>query len=147
MSFAHGSAATRSLMSVSAPTDSGDLVPVTESNPFTTPIPDGVVDTAGQTLTYTITIVNDGNVDIAGSDIVVTDKFEGTTISVGTLTSSDGDTTTFNHGQTWQYTYAVTVTQDWINNNGGGDGTLDNIATASTISGVLPTTTAPGPSI
>ena len=33
-------------------------------------------------------------------------------------------------GETWSYTAAHTVTQAEIDSNGGGDGDLDNIATA-----------------
>ncbi len=137
-------------VAVSAPTDKSDpeaAQPV-ESHPHFDVPAATVVDTHGQTLSYTVTLVNTGNVDIAGSDIVVSDSYEGAAatlldnigvITGATLTSSDHVTSTFDVGATWTFTYSHTVTQDELNSNGSGDGLLSNTVTASTVDGVLST--------
>ncbi|MEZ5335496.1 MAG: hypothetical protein R2741_09770 [Methanolobus sp.] len=91
---------------------------------------DGVINTAGEIIDYQIVVTNDGNADLSG--VSVSDPLlEGT---YGTLTgpsesiSSDG---ILEVGEMWTYTGSYTVQQSDINDNGGGDGDIDNTATVS----------------
>ena len=50
---------------------------------------------------------------------------------VGTFNSGDTDQDSLlDVGETWQYTASHTVTQAELDTNGGGDGDIDNTATA-----------------
>jgi uncharacterized repeat protein (TIGR01451 family) len=90
--------------------------------------PNGHVDLAGDVISYQIVVSNDGNVDLTGtsvSDPLLTAPF-------GTLSAPGGDTFepgTLNVGEIWTYTGTYTAQQSDINNNGGGDGDIDNTAT------------------
>ena len=82
------------------------------------------VDAAGDQITYTVTVTNPGNVTITG--ITVTDP-------LGTLTCATSGTATIASlapaaQETCTLTYALT--QAVLDSNGGGDGDLDNTATA-----------------
>src|SRR5438874_2024308 len=82
-------------------------------------------------LDNTITLINDGNVDITNATL--TDTVEG--YPTQTLTSHTGDTTnpgTLDVNETWTYTAKYTVTQTDLDNNAGGDGKISYVATAST---------------
>ena len=67
---------------------------------------DAAVTTAGETIEYTITVANTGNVDL--TDVVVTDVFAGgaTLVSGDTNANSVLETT-----ETWAYTADYVVTQ------------------------------------
>ena len=86
-----------------------------------------VADLAGEQITYTITVENEGNQTLTG--VVVTDPFAdaGSITLVADAASADGE---LDVGETWSYTAAHTVTQAEIDSNGGGDGLLENTATA-----------------
>ncbi len=90
---------------------------------FFTNADDAIVDTAGETIEYTIVVDNTGNVDL--TNVVLTDAFAGG----ATLTS--GDTNTNNileTTETWTYTADYVVTQADLN----AGGTLTNVATVDT---------------
>jgi uncharacterized repeat protein (TIGR01451 family) len=84
-------------------------------------------DTAGELINYTITVANTGNVTLTG--VTVTDPFA----SLGPTRVADavGDNDALLEvGETWSYTAAHSVTQAEIDSNGGGNGLLENTATA-----------------
>src|SRR6185437_10375216 len=89
------------------------------------------VEHAGDIVTYTVTLKNDGNVDLTQVDLK--DALEGAGgVDKGTPTSGDtSDTGVLDVGETWTWTYTHTVTQTEIDSNGGGDGVLTNVATAT----------------
>ena len=71
---------------------------------------------------------NTGNTTLTG--VVVTDPYaDAGSIVRGADVVGDNDDL-LEVGETWGYTAAHTVTQAEIDSNGGGDGELDNIATA-----------------
>ena len=90
-------------------------------------LPGQIADVAGETLNYTITVANTGNTTLTG--VVVTDPNAdpGSIVLVADAASADGK---LDVGETWTYTAAHTVTQAEIDSNGGGDGDIDNTATA-----------------
>jgi uncharacterized repeat protein (TIGR01451 family) len=93
-------------------------------------VADGTADTAGDVINYAITVVNDGNMTLTGA--MVSDP------SVSNLAYSSGDTDSdgkIDVGETWTYTASHTVTQADLDSNGGGDGTIDNTASATTDQG------------
>ena len=99
-------------------------------------VADGVADEAGDVINYTINVFNDGNMTLTGvtvSDPFVTDlaAIENLGFNVGDL-NSDGKLSV---GETWQYTASHTVTQAEIDDNGGGDGFIDNTASVTTDQG------------
>ncbi|MCA0904764.1 hypothetical protein, partial [Qipengyuania aquimaris] len=98
----------------------------------------GQVDSAGDVINYNITIANTGNFALSG--VTMTDKVEAYS-SVNATPVEDGFG--FNIGDTdadgyldvdevWEYTASYTVTQEDIDNGGGGDGAIDNVATGDT---------------
>jgi uncharacterized repeat protein (TIGR01451 family) len=104
----------------------------------TATVPGGTADTAGEVVSYAITVANDGNMSLTGvavSDPSVTD--------LAAVTSGGFNAGDTNHdgklsvGETWQYTASHTVTQGDLDSNGGGDGTIDNTASVSTAQGAL----------
>ena len=87
-----------------------------------------VVDAAGDVINYTITVANTGNTTLTG--VVVTDpNADAGSIVRGADVVGDNDGL-LEVGETWGYTAAHTVTQAEIDSNGGGDGDIDNTATA-----------------
>ena len=84
---------------------------------------DAVVDTAGETIEYTITVDNTGNVDLTG--VVLTDTFAGgaTLVSGDTNTNGILETT-----ETWVYSADYVVTQADLN----AGAPLVNVATVDT---------------
>jgi uncharacterized repeat protein (TIGR01451 family) len=87
----------------------------------------GAADSAGDVINYAITVENTGNVTLTG--VTVTDPFAdaGSITLVADAASADGE---LDVGETWSFTAAHTVTQAEIDSNGGGDGQLENTATA-----------------
>jgi uncharacterized repeat protein (TIGR01451 family) len=83
---------------------------------------------AGEAIQYAITVANTGNVTLTG--VTVTDPYaDAGSIVRGADVVGDGDNL-LEVGETWGYTAAHTVTQAEIDSNGGGDGKLENTATA-----------------
>ena len=90
--------------------------------------PGAVVNGAGDVINYTITVANTGNTTLTG--VVVTDpNANAGSIVRGADVVGDNDGL-LEVGETWTYTAAHTVTQAEIDSNGGGDGDIDNMATA-----------------
>ncbi len=90
------------------------------------------VDSRGDTITYTITVSNTGNVSV--TSISVSDP-------LGTVTCSSSGNATIAalsplQAETCSFTY--TVTQADLDGRGGGDGDIDNTASASGSYGATP---------
>jgi len=77
-----------------------------------------VADAAGDVLNYTVTVFNPGNMTL--TDVVVTDDLTG--LSVSGVILAPGES------QTYQTSYVLT--QQDLNSDGGGDGFIENTATA-----------------
>ena len=106
-------------------------VPVTQAaalNIVKEAVPGRTADVAGEMISYTITVANTGNTTLTG--VVVTDpNANAGSIVRGADAVGDNDAL-LEVGETWAYTAAHTVTQAEIDSNGGGDGDIDNMATA-----------------
>jgi uncharacterized repeat protein (TIGR01451 family) len=89
---------------------------------------------AGDTISYTVTVANAGNVTLTG--IGVSDPLVALTYQSGD-TDSDSQ---LDIGETWTYAGSYTLLQNDLNTNGGGDGDIDNTVTVS--SAQLPPQTA-----
>jgi len=85
---------------------------ITEGNGNTT------ADTAGDVLNYTVTVFNRGNVTL--TDVTITDNLTGLLIQNVTLAPGESKT----------YLTSYTLTQQDLDTNGGGDGYIENTATA-----------------
>ena len=85
------------------------------------------VDEAGDVITYTITIDNDGDVDL--TDVVVDDPLLGG--NLGAPTSGDNADGILGTDETWIYTATYDVTGTDISTDGGGDGDIDNTVTVT----------------
>jgi uncharacterized repeat protein (TIGR01451 family) len=88
----------------------------------------GHVNAAGDVISYHIVVSNNGNVDLTGTSVI--DAL--LTGPNGTLSAVSGDTTdvgTLNVGEVWTLNGTYTAQQSDIDNNGGGDGDIDNTAT------------------
>ncbi len=92
------------------------------------------VSAAGTVVTYTIAVNNSGNTAL--NAISVTDPLG----SVVCPSSGAATVTTLAAGATENCTLSYTVPQSVLNANGGGDGDIDNTATASTTYNALPVT-------
>ena len=75
-------------------------------------------DTAGETITYAIKVYNAGTVTLTG--VTVTDELTGLSESIPSLAP----------GETASYSTQYTLTQADLDNNGGGDGDIDNASVA-----------------
>ena len=89
--------------------------------------PTGTADEAGDVISYQIVVTNDGNVDLTSVD--VSDPLIDATLTGPT--ESDTTDGILAPGETWTYTGTYTVQQGDINDDGGGDGDIDNTATVS----------------
>ena len=88
----------------------------------------GAADSAGDVINYAITVANTGNVTLSG--VTVTDPYANAgSIVRGADVVGDNDAL-LEVGETWSFTAAHTVTQAEIDSNGGGNGQLENTATA-----------------
>jgi uncharacterized repeat protein (TIGR01451 family) len=97
----------------------------------TAAVPGGTADTVGEVISYAITVANVGDTALTG--ITVTDSTASNLAPVLSAGFNSGDTNHDNKlsaGETWQYTANHTVTQNDIDSNGGGDGVIENTATA-----------------
>ena len=119
----NGSAITTSISSQS--------VPVIPPNPDIAVTKAGVLNdddgtpglSAGDTISYTVTVTNPGNVSLTG--ITVTDPLVTLVLQSGDLDNDfrlDAD-------ETWIYTGDYTITGFDLATNGGGDGDIDNTVT------------------
>src|SRR6185312_4230802 len=96
---------------------------------------DGKIDSPADDITYTITVVNDGNVTLTG--VNTSDSLLGT---LGTHTDTGGSGSNVDNvldvGETWTYTVSRDTQQSDINNRGNVDGTADdnihNVVTVAT---------------
>src|SRR5262249_40552176 len=117
-----------------------------ESKGFDLNVDKAVVDSTNQTVTYTVRLVNDGNVAVAKTGITLTDSFEGGAPVDLTALPFSGDTNPnagdqagyLDPGETWVWTYTHPVTQTDLDSNGNpngtdavADGTLENVVSAS----------------
>ena len=75
-------------------------------------------------------VTNDGNVDLTGVSVAdpLLEGANGTLRAAVESLTADG---VLEVGETWTYTGTYTVQQSDINDNGGGDGDIDNTATVS----------------
>ena len=94
-------------------------------------VPGGTANAVGEVVSWTIDVGNAGNAAVAG--VTVTDPLAPNVapVLVGGFNSGDTDADTLlDVGETWHYTASHTVTQAELDTNGGGDGDIDNMATA-----------------
>ena len=131
---------------ITAPQTSSTETPITQAPAYTivksvTDVggdgPTGVVDAAGDVINYSIVITNTGNLSI--TNVVMDDPLlsgaNGTLIT--TPVESGAVDSILSVGETFTYTGTYTVQQSVIDDNGGGDGDIDNIA--SVVSGEITT--------
>jgi uncharacterized repeat protein (TIGR01451 family) len=79
------------------------------------------VDAAGQVITYNIKVYNAGSVTLTG--VTVTDELTNLNLLIPSLAP----------GQFQEIPTTYTVTQDDLNNNGGGNGAIENITVADSV--------------
>lgn len=102
----------------------------------TASVPGGTADTAGEVISYAITIENDGNMTLTGVSVADPSVSNLAAVESGGFNAGDTDMDgVFDVGELWQYSASHTVTQSDIDTNGGGDGTIDNTATVTTTQG------------
>jgi len=127
---------------LSSPVDTGGLAAIptipTQTTPAPTPQPtpnpllsidkqvvsvdpsgNGIADHAGEVITYNVVVTNSGNETL--TNVVVNDPLTGLNETIASLAP----------GATQSFTTTYTVQQSDIDNNGGGDGDIDNTATAA----------------
>ena len=80
---------------------------------------DGVLNAAGEIVTYDLVVTNGGNTTLTG--VTVKDPLTGADVAIGTLAPGQSETVATSYK----------LTQKDLNNNGGGDGDIDNTATAN----------------
>jgi uncharacterized repeat protein (TIGR01451 family) len=85
------------------------------------------VDSAGDVIHYTVTLNNTGSVALTG--VTVSDPLVTNLVRVSGDTDGDNQ---LDATETWVYTGTYTVLQSDIDNNGGGDGDIDNTVSGDT---------------
>lgn len=113
---------------------SSQSVPVVPANPDVAVTKAGVLNdddgtpglSAGDTISYTVTVTNPGNVSLTGLN--VTDPLLPLTLESG---DNDNDFR-LDTDETWIYTGDYTITAFDLATNGGGDGDIDNTVTVET---------------
>jgi uncharacterized repeat protein (TIGR01451 family) len=105
--------------------------------------PGGEVDSAGDVIDYVITIQNTGNVDLTG--VTVIDPRAETLVRGADIAGNNDNV--LDVGETWSFTASHAVTQAEIDNNGGGDGDIDNTAIATSDQAAPDIASAPVPLI
>lgn len=116
---------------VTAPISS-QSIPVVPANPDLAVTKAGVLNdddgtpglSAGDTISYTVTVTNPGNVTLTG--ITINDPLVALNFQSGDL---DNDFS-LDTNETWIYTGDYTITSFDLATNGGGDGDIDNTVTA-----------------
>lgn len=127
--------------SVTSPTSSA-AVPVVPAAPLLQLVKTGVLKdsdsipglSAGDTIDYTLTITNAGNVSLSGA--AVSDPL----VTLAYASGDAGQPGILDAGETWTYTGTYTLTQADLDGNGGGDGDIDNTATVNATAGSSPVT-------
>jgi len=86
---------------------------------------------AGDVVNYSIAVANTGNVTLTG--LTVIDQVETNAATTATFVSGDVDGDgNLDVGEIWNFTVSYTLTQEDLDTRGGGNGLLDNTATADT---------------
>jgi uncharacterized repeat protein (TIGR01451 family) len=86
---------------------------------------------AGSVIHYSIAVANTGTVTLTG--LTVSDQVESQTATTPTYVSGDLDADgNLDAGEIWNFTVSYTLTQEDLDTQGGGNGLLDNVATADT---------------
>ena len=85
------------------------------------------VDSAGDVIHYTVTLINTGSTALTG--VTVSDPLVTNLVRVSGDTDGDNQ---LDATEAWVYTGTYTVLQSDIDNNGGGDGDIDNTVTGDT---------------
>src|SRR5829696_7064555 len=91
----------------------------------------GTADSAGEVISYSITLSNVGNVGLTGVTLV-DPLLQGPNGTLGGPVESISANGVLDIGEVWTYTGTYTVQQSDLDSNGGGDGTIDNTVTADT---------------
>ena len=90
--------------------------------------PNGVVDEAGDVITYQIVIENTGNVTL---DLVsIVDELEGAGVDIGTVVESISTNGELDVGETWTYSFTETVSQEELDEECATDETVHNEVTS-----------------
>ena len=87
----------------------------------------GAANSAGDVINYSIAVENTGNITLTGLTVTDPNADAGSLQYVSGDTNADGE---LDVDEIWLYTATHTVTQTELNNRGGGDNDVDNIATA-----------------
>jgi uncharacterized repeat protein (TIGR01451 family) len=108
------------------PIDQNPHVMVTKTASIPVADADGKIDSPAEDITYTIKVVNDGNMTLTG--VTVNDSIKGpltthTETGGNPATNGDGE---LNVGETWTYTAVYGTEQSDIDNRGNVDGTADD---------------------
>ncbi len=90
--------------------------------------------TAGDTIDYTLTVSNSGNVSL--SALTVNDPL----VTLAYASGDAGQAGILDVGETWIFAGTYTLTQSDLDNNGGGDGDIDNTAAVNAAAGSSPVT-------
>jgi uncharacterized repeat protein (TIGR01451 family) len=86
---------------------------------------------AGDQINYTIVVANTGDINLTG--LTVLDQVESQAATSVTLLSGDTNGNgNLDAGEIWTFTVSYTLTQADLDSRGGGNGQLDNVATATT---------------
>src|SRR5439155_1074426 len=90
----------------------------------------GTADKAGDVSNNKIKVNNAGNITL--TNLVVTNKVEGSVSTPVSYVSGDDGNGKLDVGETWIFSTSYTLTQADLDTKGGGNSKLDNTATADT---------------